>query len=57
MGVAGPQAESINFQGRMETIYEFGKPFADKRKPIMILDPQDAAVPSGFLGVKKSDVW
>ena len=55
--MAGPQAENINFQGRMETIYGFGRPFADKRKPMVILDPQDAAVPSGFLGVKKSDVW
>ena len=40
----------------METNYEFGKPFADKRCP----DPgraTGAAVLSGFLGVKKIDVW
>lgn len=41
----------------MEMLYEFGKPFADKRKPIMILDENDIPVPSGFLGVKKSDAW
>ncbi len=38
--MAGPQAESIDFQGRMETIYGFGKPFADTRKPMVILDPK-----------------
>ena len=40
----------------METNYEFGKPFADKRCP----DPgraTGAAVLNGFLGVKKIDVW
>ena len=41
----------------METIYEFGKPFADKRKPIMILDEAERPIESGFLGIKKSDVW
>lgn len=41
----------------METIYEFGKPFADKRRPTPTLDAAGATVPSGFLGVEKSDVW
>ena len=33
---------------RMETIYEFGKPFADKRKPIMILDEGENPVEERF---------
>ena len=43
--------------GVWKTIYEFGKPFADKRKPIMILDEEERPIESGFLGIKKSDVW
>jgi hypothetical protein len=37
----------------MEMIYEFGKPFADKRKPIFTLDESGSPVPSGLLGVKR----
>ena len=59
IGVSASYADDTYTEGvfRMETIYEFGKPFADKRKPIMILDEAGSAVPSGFLGIKKSDVW
>jgi len=41
----------------MEIIYKLGKPFADKRKPIFTLDESGSLVPSGLLGVKKSDAW
>ena len=59
VGLSASYADDTYTEGvfRMETIYEFGKPFADKRKPIMTLDPNGNAAPSGFLGVKKSDVW
>jgi len=59
LGVSASYADSKYTEGvwRMEMIYEFGKPFADKRKPIFILDESDSPVPSGFLGVKKSDAW
>ena len=59
LGVSASYADSTYTEGvwRMEMIYEFGKPFADKRKPIFILDEHDAVIPSGFLGVKKSDAW
>lgn len=59
VGFSASYADDTYTEGvfRMETIYEFGKPFADKRRPIPILDATGAAVPSGFLGVEKSDVW
>ena len=59
VGISASYADDTYTEGvfRMETIYEFGKPFADKRKPIMVLDELANAVPSGLLGVKKSDVW
>jgi len=59
LGISASYADSRYTEGvwRMEMIYEFGKPFADKRKPIFILDANGASVPSGFLGVKKSDAW
>ncbi|MGE4094909.1 MAG: DUF1302 family protein, partial [Candidatus Binatia bacterium] len=59
LGVSASYADSTYTEGvwRMEMIYEFGKPFADKRKPIFILDETGAAVPSGLLGIKKSDAW
>src|SRR5712692_4953221 len=59
LGVSASYAESDYTEGvwRLETIYELGKPFADKRKPIPILSPEGAPVPSGYLGVKKSDAW
>lgn len=59
VGISASYADSNYTQGvwRMETIYEFGKPFADKRKPIWLLDANGALAPSGFLGVKKSDAW
>lgn len=59
LGISASYADSKYTEGvwRMETIYEFGKPFADKRKPILILDNSGPPVPSGFLGVKKSDAW
>jgi hypothetical protein len=59
LGVSASYADSTYTEGvwRMEMIYEFGKPFADKRKPIFILDENGTVVPSGFLGVKKSDAW
>ena len=59
VGFSASYADDTYTEGvfRMETIYEFGKPFADKRRPILILDATGAAVPSGFLGVEKSDVW
>lgn len=59
LGVSASYADSRYTEAvwRMEMIYEFGKPFADKRKPIFILDESGSLVPSGFLGVKKSDAW
>ncbi len=59
VGFSASYADDTYTEGvfRMETIYEFGKPFADKRRPIPTLDATGAAVPSGFLGVEKSDVW
>ncbi len=59
VGVSASYADDEYTEGvwRMETIYEFGKPFADKRKPIMILDGDDSPIESGYLGIKKSDVW
>jgi hypothetical protein len=59
LGISASYADSNYTQGvwRMETIYEFGKPFADKRKPILILDENGSLAPSGLLGVKKSDAW
>ncbi|MBI3302816.1 MAG: hypothetical protein HYZ72_12190 [Deltaproteobacteria bacterium] len=59
LGISASYADDTYTQGvwRMETIYELGKPFADKRKPILILDVKRAPVPSGFFGVKKSDAW
>lgn len=59
VGFSASYADDTYTEGvfRMETIYEFGKPFADKRRPIPILDAAGATVPSGFLGVEKSDVW
>src|SRR5262249_43710642 len=58
LGVSASYADDTYTEGgwRMETIYEFGKPFADKRKPILILEG-GSPVPSGFFGVKKSDAW
>ncbi len=59
LGVSASYADSNYSQGvwRMETIYEFGKPFADKRNPIMVLDADGKPTSSGLLGVKKSDAW
>jgi hypothetical protein len=59
LGVSASYADDTYTEGvwRMETIYEFGKPFADKRKPILILDENGSPVASGFFGVKKSDAW
>lgn len=59
LGISASYADSEYTEGvfRMETIYEFGKPFADKRKPILILDEDNNLTPSGLLGVKKSDAW
>ena len=59
LGVSASYADSTYTEGvwRMEMIYEFGKPFADKRKPIFILDENGSLVPSGLFGVKKSDAW
>jgi len=59
LGISASYADDAYTEGiwRMETVYEFGKPFADKRKPILILDESGAPVPSGLLGVKKSDAW
>jgi hypothetical protein len=59
LGISGSYADDAYTEGvwRMETIYEFGKPFADKRKPILILDVSGSPVPSGLFGVKKSDAW
>ena len=59
LGISASYADDTYTRGvwRMETIYEFGKPFADKRKPILILSADGAPVPSGLLGVKKSDAW
>lgn len=59
LGISASYAEDTYTQGivRMETIYEFGKPFADKRKPILILDENNFPVPGGLFGVKKSDAW
>ncbi|HXG22786.1 MAG TPA: DUF1302 family protein [Methylomirabilota bacterium] len=59
LGISASYADSEHTEAvwRMETIYEFGKPFADKRKPIRILDDHGALTPSGFFGIKKSDAW
>ena len=59
VGVSASYADDEYTEGvwRMETIYEFGKPFADKRKPILILDESNSPAPSGYLGIKKSDAW
>jgi hypothetical protein len=59
LGISASYADSNYTEGvwRMETIYELGKPFADKRKPILILDDNGMPVPSGLFGVKKSDAW
>jgi hypothetical protein len=59
LGISASYADSNYIEGvwRMETIYEFGKPFADKRKPIFILDENNNLTSSGLLGVKKSDAW
>ena len=59
LGVTASYADSRYTEAvwRMEMIYEFGKPFADKRKPILILGENGTLLPSGFLGVKKSDAW
>jgi len=59
LGISASYADDTYAEGvwRMETIYEFGKPFADKRKPILILNANGAPVPSGFFAVKKSDAW
>lgn len=59
LGVSASYADSNYTESvwRMETIYEFGKPFADKRKPILILGEAGTPVPSGLFGVKKSDAW
>ena len=58
-GISASYADDTYTEGvfRMETIYELGKPFADKRKPILVLDAAGNPGPSGLLGVKKSDVW
>jgi hypothetical protein len=59
LGISASYADSEYTESvfRMETIYEFGKPFADKRKPILMLDEGGNLTPSGLLGVKKSDAW
>ena len=59
LGISASYADSEYTEGvfRMETIYEFGKPFADKRNPILILDDRGNLAASGLLGVKKSDAW
>ena len=59
LGVSASYADSNYTEAvwRMETIYEFGKPFADKRKPILVLDESGSPIPSGLFGVKKSDAW
>lgn len=59
VGLSASYADDTYTEGvwRMETIYEFGKPFADKRRPILLLDPSGVPVPSGLFGVKKSDAW
>ncbi len=59
LGVSASYADSTYTESvwRMEMIYEFGKPFADKRKPILLLDENGSLVPSGLFGVKKSDAW
>ena len=59
LGISASYADDTYTQGvvRMETIYEFGKPFADKRKPILFLDENNVPIPSGLFGVKKSDAW
>jgi Protein of unknown function (DUF1302) len=59
LGLSASYADSNYTEAvwRMEMIYEFGKPFADKRKPILILDEHGAPVRSGLFGVKKSDAW
>ncbi len=59
VGISASYADDDYTEGvwRMETIYEFGKPFADKHKPIMMLDEDERPIQSGFLGIKKSDVW
>lgn len=66
IGISMSYADNEFTQGvwRMETIYEWGVPFSDKRKPILILDSTCdslssacAVVPSGLFGVKKSDAW
>jgi hypothetical protein len=59
LGISASYADDAYTDGvwRMETIYEFGKPFADKRKPILILNASGSPVPSGLFGVKKSDAW
>ncbi len=58
LGISASYADDAYTEGvwRMETIYEFGKPFADKRKPILILE-RGSLMRSGFFGVKKSDAW
>ncbi|MGH8009030.1 MAG: DUF1302 family protein, partial [Candidatus Binatia bacterium] len=59
LGISASYADDTYTQGvfRMETIYEFGKPFADKRRPILILDENNFPIPGGLFGVKKSDAW
>jgi len=59
LGLSASYADSNYTEAvwRMEMLYEFGKPFADKRKPIFVLDDSGTEVPSGLLGVKKSDAW
>ncbi len=59
LGVSASYADSRYSEAvwRMEMIYEFGKPFADKRKPILLLEDAGSLVPSGLFGVKKSDAW
>jgi hypothetical protein len=59
IGISASYADDAYTEGvwRMETIYEFGKPFADKRKPILLLDSDGVPGPSGLFGVKKSDAW
>ncbi|HJY83199.1 MAG TPA: DUF1302 family protein [Candidatus Binatia bacterium] len=59
LGISASYADSNYSEGvwRMETIYEFGKPFADKQKPILVLDASGTPVPSGLFGIKKSDAW
>lgn len=59
VGLSASYADDEYTEGvwRMETIYEFGKPFGDKRKPIMTLDESGAPTETGLLGIKKTDVW